>query len=114
MESRVNLVWAVLGALAVASLLTYAFLNGAGNREWSSTFQALGFALLLAAVTTRRYVKDSAHWPGIVLVFASVFSLLRAAYYFGRNELPLAPVLAVAAVIAAAGAFAILRRQPAA
>ena len=116
MQTMISVVWSVLGILGICSLGASAYMRGSGDKEWPSILWALGLAFLVAAGSTRRFLKAHSQWLGAILTFASVFSLLRAAYQYGYaravspGEQPVAAyALAAVAILTAAGAAAIFR-----
>ena len=112
----ITVVWSVLGILGLCALGASAYMRGSGDKEWASILWALGLAFLVAAGSTGRFVKAHSQWLGASLTFASVFSLLRAAYLYGYaravspGEQPVvAYTLAAGAILTAVGAVAIFR-----
>ena len=116
MRTTINVVWSVLGILGLCALGASAYMRGSGDKEWPSIFWALGLAFLVAAGSTRSFLKAHSQWFGTILTFASVFSFLRAAYQYGYalavspGEQPVvAYTLAAGAILTAVGAVAIFR-----
>ena len=112
----ISVVSSILGILGICALGASAYMHGSGDKEWPSILWALGLAFLVAAGCTRSFVKAQSQWLGAILAFASVFSLLRAAYQYGYaravspGEQPVAAyALAAVAILTAAGAAAIFR-----